>query len=106
MFALDAATGKELWIYDPAVPGHAGSRAAVTWSIGASRPGRAGSIVGTLDGRLIALDAATGKPVWDVRDHCRQARRYTITGAPRIVKGKVIIGNGGGGEGARLHHGL
>jgi len=50
--------------------------------------------VGTLDGRLIALDAATGKPVWEELTIDRNFR-YTITGAPRVVKGKVLIGNGG-----------
>jgi alcohol dehydrogenase (cytochrome c)/quinohemoprotein ethanol dehydrogenase len=50
--------------------------------------------LGTLDGRLIALDRATGKPVWETLTIDRNYR-YTITGAPRVVKGKVIIGNGG-----------
>ena len=55
---------------------------------------------GTLDGRLIALDAATGKPVWETLT-IDPNFRYTITGAPRVVKGKVIIGNGGGEFGVR-----
>ena len=56
--------------------------------------------VGTLDGRLVALDAGTGEPVWDVNTIDRE-QPYTITGAPRIVKGKVIIGNGGAEYGVR-----
>ncbi len=56
--------------------------------------------VGTIDGRLVALDAKTGQIVWDqltvdLNDE------YTITGAPRIVKGRVIIGNGGAEFGVR-----
>jgi len=47
-----------------------------------------------LDGRLIAIDAATGKKVWEVLTVDRE-KPYTITGAPRVVDGKVIIGNGG-----------
>ena len=49
--------------------------------------------VGAYDGRLIALDAETGKVVWGTPLDRRSP--YTITGAPRMVKGKVIIGNGG-----------
>ena len=56
--------------------------------------------VGALDGRLIALDAATGKLVWQVQT-TDTAKPYTITGAPRVVKGKVLIGNGGAEFGVR-----
>jgi len=94
VFALDPASGKLLWSYDPQVPGGAGlnaccdviNRGVAAWH---------GKIyVGTLDGRLVALDAASGRPVWDVRT-TPEGSRYTITGAPRIVKGKVVIGNAG-----------
>ena len=100
VFALNAATGTRLWSYDPKVPPEWGvnaccdvvNRGVAVWE---------GKIyIGTLDGRLIALNAATGKPVWErltIDPHCR----YTITGAPRIVKGKVIIGNGGAEFGVR-----
>jgi alcohol dehydrogenase (cytochrome c)/quinohemoprotein ethanol dehydrogenase len=56
--------------------------------------------VGTLDGRLIALDTTMGTPLWEALTIDRNSR-YTITGAPRVVKGKVIIGNGGGEFGVR-----
>jgi alcohol dehydrogenase (cytochrome c)/quinohemoprotein ethanol dehydrogenase len=100
LFALDAATGKELWRYDPKVPGAAGinaccdvvNRGVAAWN------GRL--YLGTLDGRLVAIDAGTGKPAWEVMT-VDPGSRYTITGAPRIVKGKVIIGNGGGEMGVR-----
>jgi len=100
VFALDAATGRELWRYDPKVPGTAAinaccdvvNRGVAAWD------GRL--YLGTLDGRLIALDAATGKPVWEVVT-VEPGGRYTITGAPRVVKGRVIIGNGGGEMGVR-----
>ncbi len=98
--AYDARTGKVLWTFDPQVPLKYGrlaccdivSRGLAAWK---------GKIyVATLDGRLIALDAKTGKPVWSVLtvDH---AMRYTITGAPRVFDGKVIIGNGGAEIGVR-----
>ncbi len=100
VYALDAKTGEELWKYDPQVPGEWGrkpccdvvNRGVAVWK------GRV--YVGTLDGRLVALDARTGKPVWDVNTIDR-TKPYTITGAPRIVKGKVIIGNGGAELGVR-----
>ena len=58
------------------------------------------AFVGALDGRLIALDAKTGAEVWSVVT-VDQAKPYTITGAPRVVKGKVLIGNGGAEYGVR-----
>jgi glucose dehydrogenase len=50
--------------------------------------------LGTIDDRLIALDAGTGKPVWDIST-IERGKRYAITGAPRVVKGLVLIGQGG-----------
>lgn len=100
VYALDARTGKELWKYDPAVPHRYGAKACcdvVNRGV-ALYKGRV--YVGALDGRLIALDAATGKPVWSAVT-VDQTKMYTITAAPRIVKGKVIIGNGGGEYGVR-----
>src|SRR6476659_3703535 len=100
VFALNAATGKLLWSYDPKVPGNWAvnaccdvvNRGVAAWD---------GKLfLATLDGRLIALDASTGHPVWETLTIDRNFR-YTITGAPRVVKGKVIIGNGGGEFGVR-----
>jgi quinohemoprotein ethanol dehydrogenase len=92
--ALDAASGALLWSYDPKVPPE--------WAINACcdvvNRGLAAwdnkLFLGTLDGRLIALDAVTGRPVWE-KLTIDPNSRYSITGAPRVVKGKVIIGNGG-----------
>jgi quinohemoprotein ethanol dehydrogenase len=100
VFAFDAATGKLLWSYDPKVPGNWAvnaccdvvNRGVAAWE---------GKIfAGTLDGRLVALDAKTGRLVWETLT-IDPSFRYTITGAPRVVKGKVIIGNGGGEFGVR-----
>ena len=100
VLAVKAATGEKLWSYDPKV--------LPEWAINAccdvvNRGVAAwqGKIfVATLDGRLIALDAATGKVVWETLTVDRKYR-YTITGAPRVVKGKVIIGNAGSELGVR-----
>jgi len=100
VIALDAATGKELWTYDPEVPGdraHSACCDVVNRGL-AAYDGKL--FLGTLDGRLIAIDAKTGKPVWSVVT-VDQSKPYTITGAPRIVKGNVIIGNGGAELGVR-----
>jgi quinohemoprotein ethanol dehydrogenase len=100
VFAHDAVSGELLWMYDPEVPRN--------WAIHtccdvvnrgvALDNGRL--VFGTLDGRLVSLDAATGKKRWEVQT-TDTSLPYSITGAPRIVKGKAIIGNGGGEYGVR-----
>jgi len=100
VFALDAKTGKELWRYDPEVPKAVGAKACCDVVNRGVAVYEGKIYFGALDGRLIALDAKTGKPVWQVVT-VDQDKAYTITGAPRIVKGRVIIGNGGAEFGVR-----
>ena len=100
VFAVNAATGALLWSYDPKVPKQWGVNACCDVVNRGVAIWQNKIYIGTLDGRLIALDATTGKPVWEQLTIDRQWR-YTITGAPRIVKGKVIIGNGGAEFGVR-----
>ncbi len=98
--ALDAATGELRWTYDPKVPRERAStfccdvvnRGVAFW--------RGTVYVGTLDGRLVALDARSGDVRWSVQTVDLE-RPYAITGAPRVVKGRVIIGNGGADMGVR-----
>lgn len=101
--AVDARSGKTLWTFDPDTKEAAARSCCGPVSRGVAVEG--GRVyMGALDGRLIALDAKTGKPVWQVQTldlSSPMAVNYTITGAPRIVKGKVIIGNGGAEFGAR-----
>ncbi|MGH8112447.1 MAG: PQQ-dependent dehydrogenase, methanol/ethanol family [Rhodanobacteraceae bacterium] len=97
VYALDARTGKEIWSYDPKVPrtmGYEGCCDVVNRGV-AIYKGRV--YEGTYDGRLIALDAATGKLDWSVDTVVSNngEHNYTITGAPLVENGKVIIGNGG-----------
>ncbi len=100
VIALNAVTGARLWSYDPEVP-HAWAVTACCDVVNRGVALWKGKVfLGTLDGRLVALDAATGKPAW-VKLTIDPAFRYTITGAPRVVKGKVIIGNGGAEMGVR-----
>lgn len=100
VLAVNAATGGKLWSYDPKVPPEWGVNACCdVVNRGVAVWGRK-VFVGTLDGRLVALDAANGKPVWETLT-IDPKYRYTITGAPRVVKGKVLIGNGGAEMGVR-----
>ncbi len=87
VMALDAATGKKLWEYDPEVDGAVARKACCDVVNRGVAYADGKVIVGVLDGRLVALDAKTGKPVWSVVT-VDQTKNYTITGAPRIVKGK------------------
>jgi quinohemoprotein ethanol dehydrogenase len=100
VFALDARTGALLWKWDPQVDRRYDEVACcdvVNRGV-AFYEGRV--YVGVLDGRLTALDAKTGEPLWETVT-VDQTKPYTITGAPRVVKGKVIIGNGGAELGVR-----
>jgi quinohemoprotein ethanol dehydrogenase len=100
LFAFNAKTGELLWKFDPQVPGETGikgccdvvNRGVAAWQ------GRI--YLGAYDGRLIALDARTGKQVWSVQT-TNPDSYYTVTGAPRIANGKVFIGNGGAEIGVR-----
>lgn len=99
--AVDARTGQMLWKYDPDVPGE-WARNACCDIVNRGVAVYNGKVyVGSLDGRLIALDAKNGQPVWVVNTLIDRTRPYVITGAPRIAKGAVIIGNGGAELGVR-----
>jgi PQQ-dependent dehydrogenase (methanol/ethanol family) len=100
VFAFDAKTGERRWSYDPKVPRErAGFFCCDVVNRGVALY-RGKVYVGTLDGRLIALDQRTGTPVWAVRT-TDITKAYSITGAPRIAAGRVIIGNAGAENGVR-----
>jgi len=100
VFAHDARSGELLWFHDPQVP----RDWAVHLCCDVVNRGVAyqdGTVIsGTLDGRLIALDADSGEPLWQVQT-TDPDKPYSITGAPRIVKDRIIIGNGGSEMGVR-----
>ena len=98
--AYDARTGKPLWTYDPKVPPQFGRKACCDIVSRGLSVWKGKVLIATLDGRLIALDARDGKPVWSV-DTFEGDWPYTITGAPRVFDGKVLIGNGGAELGVR-----
>jgi quinohemoprotein ethanol dehydrogenase len=100
VYAIDARTGKQRWFFDPKVPGPSGYKSCcdVINRGPAVYEGRV--YISTIDGRLIALDARNGKPVWSTLT-VDQSRMYAITGAPRAMRDRIIIGNTGGETGAR-----
>ncbi len=100
VIALDAASGEQQWHFDPEVSKSVGAKSCCD-AVNRGVAYMDGQIfVGTLDGRLIALDAESGKELWSTVT-VDPKKRYTITGAPRAVDGKVFIGNGGAEFGVR-----
>jgi quinohemoprotein ethanol dehydrogenase len=94
LYAYEAKTGKPLWSYDPEVPREWAvnaccdvvNRGVALWN---------GKVyLGTLDARLVALDAGSGQVVWTARIGDPDSH-LSITGAPRVAKGKVLIGEAG-----------
>ncbi len=100
VFALDAKTGELLWKWDPNVPREYAKKACCDVVNRGVAVYEGKVFVGVFDGRLAALDAETGKLLWQVIT-VDQSQPYSITGAPRVVKGRVIIGNGGAEFGVR-----
>ncbi len=100
VLALDAATGRVLWQFDPHNEGAKGAHACCDVVNRGVAVWKGRVFVGTIDGRLIALDARTGDKVWEVVT-VDQKKPYTITMAPRVVRDKVIIGNSGAELGVR-----
>lgn len=93
--ALDAVTGEKLWVYDPEVPrewGYKGCCDVVNRGVAIYE----GTVfVGSFDGFLHAVDATSGALKWKVDTREDSDQLITITGAPRVINGKVIIGGGG-----------
>jgi len=101
VFALDVRTGRLLWKYDPLVPktyARKGCCDVVSRGV-AVVDGRV--ILATYDGRLIALRSLNGEKLWEVDTIVDRNKSYSISGAPRVARDKVIIGNGGADFGAR-----
>ena len=93
--AVDAASGELLWEYDPEVIRHAGDRLRIMWDASRGIALYGGNVyVATVDGRLIAVDAETGEERWSTLTLDPELP-LTITGAPKVFRGLVLIGNGG-----------
>lgn len=100
VYALDAKTGEELWVYDPEVSGEDAVKGCCDVVNRGVAVHNGKVFIGVFDGRLEALDAATGEVIWS-EVTVDQTKPYTITGAPRVFKDMVIIGNAGGELGVR-----
>ena len=100
VYAVDARTGTMLWQYDPLVPRAYGEKACCDVVNRGVALYKGHVYAGTFDGRLISLNAVNGQLDWSIMT-VDTTKPYTITGAPRIVEGKVIIGNGGAEYGVR-----
>ncbi|RZK03465.1 MAG: PQQ-dependent dehydrogenase, methanol/ethanol family [Novosphingobium sp.] len=92
--ALDAVSGKELWQYDAGTRARATSPLDMSWGNKGIAYSEGRVFLGTSDGYVVALDAKTGKEAWKAQDFPTDDLR-TISGAPRVYDGKVIIGHGG-----------
>ncbi len=101
VYAIDARSGKEIWVFDPEVDG---ARARVTCCDVVNR-GLAMQddtlFVATTDGYLIALSKKSGDVVWKTDTFIERDSPHTITGAPRLAGDVIVIGNGGAEMGVR-----
>ncbi|HME40653.1 MAG TPA: PQQ-dependent dehydrogenase, methanol/ethanol family [Steroidobacteraceae bacterium] len=93
--AVRATDGRLLWRYDPKVPEASGQKLRAGWGIRGLALWKDKVYVGTQDGRLLALAAGTGQPVWSVQTLDPKNGAF-ISGAPRAFSGKIVIGNAGG----------
>ncbi len=100
VMALNAVTGEILWTYDPEIDGATARKACCGVINRGVAVSKGKVIIGALDGQLIALDQETGAVVWKTQTTDR-TKNQTITGAPRIIGDKIVIGNGGGEYGVR-----
>lgn len=101
IYAYDAITGEELWRYDPQVAGDWGPKICCNGFVSRGIAAYNGKIyIGTLDGYLVAVDANSGEELWR-KLTIDPDKQYSITGAPRIAKGKVFVGNSGSEFGVR-----
>ncbi|WP_126173145.1 PQQ-dependent dehydrogenase, methanol/ethanol family [Altericroceibacterium xinjiangense] len=101
VYALDAATGRELWTFEPDVDMQANRYACCDQANRGVAVAGGKVFVGALDGWLYALDAKTGSVEWKVDTIADRSRGYTITGAPEIAGNLVVIGNAGAEYDAR-----
>jgi len=99
--AIDVRTGKRIWTYDPKTPRSVGWKACCDVGNRGVAVYKGKVYVGSLDARLIAIDAKTGRKVWEQDTKTDPARKITITSAPYVVRGKVLVGNGGSEYGTR-----
>ncbi|MDG2061779.1 MAG: PQQ-dependent dehydrogenase, methanol/ethanol family [SAR86 cluster bacterium] len=92
--AMNAVTGELLWRYDPEVYEVVGEELRGSWGVRGIAYSNNKVFTGTVDGRLIAIDAKKGTLLWSANTTEKNDGRY-ITGPPYVIGDKVIIGHGG-----------
>ena len=95
VYALNAATGEELWTFTPEMDMQVARSACCDWANRGVAVADGKVITAALDGQLYALDAKSGAVLWNVDTITDQSRAYTSTGAPEIAGDLVVIGNAG-----------
>ncbi|WP_068074763.1 PQQ-dependent dehydrogenase, methanol/ethanol family [Novosphingobium lentum] len=100
-YAFDAATGKELWRFEPVVDMQVNRTVCCDMANRGVALAQGRVYVAALDGKLYALDAKTGAPVWSVDTVEDHARGTNSTGAPEVAGSVVVLGNGGADYDAR-----
>lgn len=101
VYAVNGRTGELAWVYNPEIGKHSPRMIAIGWNSNRGVAYLDGKLyLGATDGRLIAIDSATGKEIWSVNTFEKVGNR-AITGAPRAFKDTVIIGHGGADAQAR-----
>jgi quinohemoprotein ethanol dehydrogenase len=101
VYAINAKTGEKIWSYDPLVPKSWGRKACCDVVNRGVAVWKGNVFFASLDGRLIKLDANSGKLIWEINTLIDRDKDYTITGAPRVSNDKIFIGNGGAEYGVR-----
>lgn len=101
VYAVDGKSGRLLWKFNSQRSKYRPLHLRMIYPVNRGVAFADGKVfVGTLDGRLVALNARTGEAIWSVKT-LQDDSMQTITGAPRVFEDKVIIGNGGGDAGQR-----
>lgn len=95
VYALNAATGEELWTFTPQMDMQIARSACCDWANRGLAVAQGKVLVAALDGVLYALDARTGAIEWQVDTIVDRSRGYTVTGAPEVAGDLVVIGNAG-----------
>jgi quinohemoprotein ethanol dehydrogenase len=98
--AVDAETGNAVWTFDPKAPEVAGKNLRIGWGSHGIAWWKDKIYTGTQDGRLIAIDAKSGTPLWSVQTFDPASARF-ISGPPRAFDNKVVIGNSSDSGAAR-----
>jgi quinohemoprotein ethanol dehydrogenase len=95
VYAVNAKTGKEIWKYDPQVPGQFARNPCCDIVNRGLSFDQGKVFVASIDGRVHALDAKTGKKIWETDSNIDHKESYSSTGSVQLTKNAVVIGTSG-----------